>query len=209
MKRCRNVVWIFWMIVGACVLAAPAQASLIQNGNFEQVSGSTFTGWTYMGTGASVENSSVISGTYSAEIVGPIPTGSGLIQSFTEQLSSFVFECDFAVFPVTSNRSMNILLYYHPTDNRMINLRVGPNNILQAYNGSAWQNLGSLTALTTADTGTPGVWDGETPKVNHLMVLGYLSPTGGSSYDVILNGVAVSGVSHFQGGAPWSLPSVG
>jgi len=205
MKHCGNVAWVFWMMGAAVLLAGPAQASLITNGNFESVTGGKFDGWTYSPTfGALVESQSVISGAYSAEII----TGGGPISSYVQQtpselISGFVFECDFAVFPVPTdgNRSANILLFYHPTDLRLINLRVGPGNRLQAYDGSAWQNLGSLTALTTQDANTLNVWDGETPVVNHLMVIGRLAPTG-STYDVILNGISVSGLTYFQGTPP-------
>lgn len=208
MKRCRNVVWLFWMTVGACVLAGPAQASLIQNGNFESVTNDKFDFWTYVGSGAYVESSEVISGSHSAGIL----KGGGasyIYQSPSEAISAFVFECDFAVFPVpeNGNRSLNVLLFYHPTENRMINLRVGPNNILQAYDGSGWQPLisvvGPLTARTTTDIGNDGIWNGETPVVNHLMVLGWLGSST-PTYDVILNGISVSGISYFQGGTPSS-----
>ena len=124
---------------GACVLAGPAQASLIQNGDFESVTNNKFDSWTYQGSGAYVESYEVISGFHSAGILSKGGESSSYIyQSPSEAISAFVFECDFAVFsvPENGNRNLNVLLFYHPSE--MINLRVGPNNILQAYGGSGW-----------------------------------------------------------------------
>ncbi len=202
MKLCRHVLCLAF--VGG-VFVVPAQASLIANGDFESVTAGKFDSWTYSASGAAaVESQSVISGKYSAEIARS-DTLSYLQQYPSASISDFVFECDFAVFPITvptKDRSMNIQFFY---GNGFINLRVGPNNYLQAYDGSTWRTLnsvlGPLTAQTTTDTGTLLVWDGETPVKNHLMVLGHLASTG-STYDVILNGVPSMGISYFQNGSP-------
>lgn len=209
MRLYRNVLWTVWGVLGGAavlMLAGAAEASLIQNGNFESVTDNKFDYWTYQGPGAYVEAAEVISGARTAGILTGGGAPSNISQVPLEAISGFVFECDFAVFPVlsTGNRSLNVQFSY---GTGMINLRVGPNNVLQAYDSTTttWQPLtsvlGPLTALTTTDIGNDGVWNGETPVVNHLMVIGRLASTG-STYDVILNGLPVSGLSYFQYNAP-------
>lgn len=169
----------------------PVRAELIANGDFEAVSGDPlrFTGWTYSGSGALLEQASAISGQYSAELVA----GNHYIGQDFKPLSYFNLGMDFAVFPVGNNRTMHLQLYNGSTIT--VQMRVGDGNKLQAYDGSAWLDVPGLSAVkTTTDTGAQNVWDGEEPDVNSLRIVGYLdTPT--PHYNVTLNDEMVSGVT--------------
>ncbi|MDY0170336.1 MAG: hypothetical protein RBS80_27575 [Thermoguttaceae bacterium] len=196
----------------ACLLlvglgAYPAPAGLIANGNFESVSGDPlkFDGWTYDDatrfTVQSRPGGSVISGNYSAEIVrGNVHN---LYQTPSEAVSSFIFNMDFAVFPNTGDRTMNTQLWWAAggASDIAVQLRVGSDNRLQAYDGGAWRNIGTLAADTTVDTGTPNVWNGEEPVVNHLSIVGHFGATA-PYYDVTLNANTVSNLQFFQSTVP-------
>ncbi len=202
---------IFAAAIGTLIwsLALVAQASLISNGDFETVtstgSPASFAGWNGVGQKADASTfPSVISGTYSAEL-RKSSTTSYLQQTFSGARSDFAFDMDFAVFPAADsnpNRTMNVLLYYResPSSN-MVNMRIGADNQLSVVGNNSWQNIGSLTAIPTIDTGISGVWDGETPTINHLTILGHFN---GSSpyYDVTLNGQTVTDLEFFQGPVP-------
>ena len=197
----------FVAILVALALTNTATANLIANGDFETLGAGgadVFANWTEYSNGALAESVVVIGGDYSAELVRG--SGSYLQQAPTVSLADFWFEMDFAVFPRTSNRTLNVLLYYGPGQStQMINLRVGDNNQLQAYNGSSFQPIGTLTAETTVDSGGDGLWTDETPTTNHLKIVGHFSDST-PSYDITLdNGVTtdtVTGITFFQGTIP-------
>ncbi len=197
----------FFAVLAVLGLINTATANLIANGNFETLGSGgadVFANWAEGGSGALAESVVVIGGDYSAEIVRG--SNSYLQQAPAVNLADFWFEMDFAVFPRTSNRTLNVLLYYGPSQySEMINLRVGENNRLQAYNGSSFQPIGALTAGTTDDSGSDLSWTDETPVTNHLKLVGHFGDST-PSYDITLaNGQTtdtVTGITYFQGAAP-------
>ncbi|MFO7906127.1 MAG: hypothetical protein ACQESR_18455 [Planctomycetota bacterium] len=175
----------------------PVAADLIANGNFASTAEGKLDHWTHQAGRVRVPVASAISGESSAEIVGP--HGNNLYQTPADAVSSFVFQMDFAVFDVAGgDRTMNVLLYCGPGANSIaVNLRVGGGNRLQAFDGGAWRDIGTLTARTTADTGEQGVWDGEAPVVNRLEMVGHLAAKT-PYYNVMLNGETGNYVRLFQ-----------
>ncbi len=193
-----------WVLLVLLVLPAlnAAAADLLANGNFAATAEGGFERWTTRAGRVRVQDASVIAGDRSAEIVGP--HSDSLHQTPADAVSSFVFRMDFAVFEIASggDRTMNVLLYCGPGASSIaVNMRVGGGNRLQAFDGTAWRNIGNLTARTTADTGEPGVWDGEPPGVNRLELVGHLDADI-PYYDVTLNGNTVKHVRFFQQSLP-------
>ncbi len=194
------VVPLLILAIAAGVQAAPA--GLIANGNFQAVAEGKFEHWTVQADRVRVQDASVIAGRYSAEIVRPHTNS--LYQSAGGPVSSFVFQMDFAVFDVAAggDRTMNVVVYCAPGASSIaVNMRVGRGNRLQAHDGSAWCDIGNLTAKTTADTGAKGDWDGEQPVVNQLTVVGHLAADT-PYYDVTLNGRTAKHVRLFQQALP-------
>ena len=189
------------LVLSVASEAVAAPAGLIANGDFQLVADGKPSDWTSQPGRVRLQDASVISGEYSAEIVGP--HGSSMHQMIREAVSSFVFKMDFAAFHVAEgDRSMNVVLYCGPGASSIaINMRVGRGNRLQAHDGSSWHDIGSLTAKTTRDAGTPGVWDGESPVVNQLTIVGHLVAKV-PYYDVTLNGDTVKFVRMFQQALP-------
>jgi len=177
-------------------------AGLIANGNFQSVSEQGPDGWTGPAGRIRLQDSSVISGDYSVEVLRPY--NNSLYQAPSEPVSSFVFQMDFAVFGMVAggDRTMNILLYCGPGARSIaINMRVGGGDRLQAHDGTGWRNIGNLTAATTNDTGTKATWDGEQPVVNRLTIAGHLGAEV-PYYNVTLNDETVKHVRLLQQAVP-------
>jgi hypothetical protein len=197
----RSVVVLVAFLVVA-LRSAALLAGLIANGGFQSLVDGRPEHWTCQPDAVRIQSASVISGDHSAEIVRP--RGNNLFQAPGKAVSSFEFRMDFAVFSLTGDgdRTMNVLLYSGPGASRIaVNMRVGGGNRLQAHDGSAWQNIGNLTALPTADAGAEGVWDGEQPVVNRLTIVGHLAAQV-PYYDVTLNSQTVKHVRLFQQSFP-------
>ena len=182
--------------------ASSVSAELVSNGDFENVSGGAFADWY---SSPSVQSTSVISGTYSAELQGKnISTGIDGMQD-VGYASDYTFSVDFACFPTSSDtaRSFNLALVAREQGSytegwTAINFRVVESGIFQVYNGStAYETVEGLMAVTTTDAGGDGVWNGEVPEVNHLEITTHYSDAS-PSYDVTLNGVTVTGFAGFQ-----------
>ncbi len=186
----------FLCLVIFCFVAATGSqvmAELIVNGDFESVTEGTFDSWSYSSAAAGSIAAVPIDGAYSANIVA----GSGqLWQQVSETgLEDFSFELDFAVLPFSSgSRSLHVATYAsdpgNPHSGNIDSVRVTPTNELQVYAGG-WANTG-MFANTTPDTGTPLVFDGETPVVNHLECIGTGYGTAEQSIIVTLNGETYS-----------------
>ncbi len=183
------------------VVALPAWGDQqIAGGDFEAVIHGRPQHWTVHPDGVRMQKKSVIAGSHSVEIVRP--HGNNLHQSPDGAISSFVFRMAFAVFPNHGDRTMNALIYCGPDAHRIaINMRVGSGNRLEAHDGSGWRTLGNLTARTTADPDMQGVWEGQKPVVNQLVIAGHLAAQV-PYYDVTLNGDTVQHVQVFQQSLP-------
>ncbi|MBI1368712.1 MAG: hypothetical protein GC162_08690 [Planctomycetes bacterium] len=186
------------LIIALNLGAAAAQASLIQNGDFE--SSPNLTNWTVEPNSGAITTTSVISGAKSL-IINDTNAGAGVSQSFTGQ-AEVVIKADFAVFASTVEGARTFNMTLRAPDNTLrMNLRVvldNGNQALQAYNGSAFVNLGSLTANTTVDVGDDHLWSAaESIVINTLVVHAHMAPSG-SNYDVTLNNQTVTGLSLFQ-----------
>ena len=206
----------FFMVVAATLLlfvVSPVlvEAELVSNGDFEIVEEGVFTDWS---SSPSVQDLSVISGAYSAELQGnSIPTGVDGVQTVT-YAPDCTLSVDFACFPTPndSSRSFNLslvakdgILMGNPIGWAAINFRVVESGIFQVYNGStAYETVEGLQAVTTVDAGGDGIWSGETPEVNHLAITTHYGDAS-PSYDVTLNGVTVSGFTGFQYNSPTDI----
>lgn len=186
-------------VLAAALGARAASAGLIANGNFQSMVEGKCDHWTFQAARVRMQDASVISGEYSAEIVRP--HSGNLYQSPCEAVSSFVFQMDFAVFDMAAgggDRTMNLVVYRAPGASSIaINMRVGGGNGLQAHDGSTWRDIQNLTARTTPDSAAEGVWNGEEPVVNQLTIVGHLAAEV-PYYDVTLNGNTVKHVRLFQ-----------
>jgi hypothetical protein len=183
------------LFVAPSLLAASDE--LIANGDFLSAADGSPEHWTSQPGRVRVQNASVISGDYSAEIVRP--HSNNLYQTPGKPVSSFVFQMDFAVFNLAGgDRTMNLLIYCGPAASSIaINMRVGAGNRLEAHDGSGWRNIGNLTAKLTTDSGAEGTWDGEQPVANRLTIVGHLVAAV-PYYDVTLNGETVRYLRLFQ-----------
>jgi hypothetical protein len=208
----------------ACGHFLPARGTLLSNGDFEISDPGpepvlTFPGWgEFTGdTTVAVKNSAAIAqtfspigGTASAEIVAGASPGGALRQGVLDGPVKFTLELEFAMLSpdggaAATARFFQVLIKHGgETSINQINLRVVTSGALQAFDGSAFQTIGSLAAAFTTDSGTSGIFDGETPVVNTLRVVGDYDTTDGTPlpmYDVTLNGVTVSNLMFFQGTA--------
>ncbi len=198
------------MMIGSC------HAAVLVNGDFE-ISGAgnpTFTGWSEVSNDTAVDSKgssaiiggATISGTTSVEMVALAANGGAIRQTVPTAMSQFSVSLDFAALSPDSaadatTRYFSMQLKHGAiTSVTQINLRVAKSGQLQAYDGAAWQAIGSLVAAFSTDTGTAGAWGGETVITNSLTIIADYS--GAPTYSVNLNGTTVSGLSYFQGGAP-------
>ena len=170
------------------VCAAGAVAGLIENGDFESVTGGKFDSWTYT-AGKTVADAStapaVLEGTYSARLIPGLTDGGFLNQTVsTAGLSDFKVDFDFAVLPgvngqrtlgIASNGDVaNVAVYYTASGAE-----------LHFYSGSSWLPTGLLVDTTSN-------W-GETPAINHLTLEGTDYGTQDASLVVTLTGGVVDG----------------
>ncbi len=176
--------------LAVCLVAVNSEsvvAELIENGGFEDVTAGKFDSWGYSGSGAvaAVSTSpSVIEGTYSAELLEGSSNGGVLYQKVSDiGLADFSYEFDFAILPGASARPIHVSTYYTSsvsTSGYLDALKVNQDNYIEFFDYfSGAYTKTTLLAKTTDDTGVAGVFDGETPTVNHLKVVGtgYGNPT--------------------------------
>ncbi len=172
------------------VSVAGAVAGLIENGNFESVTGGKFDSWNYTAnkTVADVSTApAVIGGTRSARLIAGITNGGVLEQTVSAVgLSHFTIDFDFAVLPgVSGQRTLgvlsnddvaNVAVYYTPSGAE-----------LRFYTGAggSWQSTGLYVNTTSS-------WD-DTPVVNHLKLEGTDYGTQYASLTATLTGGAVNG----------------
>ena len=193
--------------VAICLVATAvpsALADLLPNGSFENVTAGTFASWAYMPgtTGGLVATAStspsVLDGTYSAAIQHGSTNGGRLWQQVSSTgATDFMWECDFAVLPISSgSRTLSVLTYSDTLDsgnlsaNNVDSIRVNASNQLEFYS-LGWHNTG-LTALVTPDTGTLLEFDGETPVMNHLTFVASGYGTADQGFTITLNGASSS-----------------
>lgn len=203
-------------VIAAMMTTGACHAAVLVNGDFE-ISGAgnpTFTGWSEVSNDTSSDSKgssaiiggATISGTTSVEMVALAANGGAIRQTVPTAMSQFTVSLDFAALSPeaaadASTRYFSMQLKHGAvTSVTQINLRVAKSGQLQAYDGAAWQAIGSLVAAFSADVGTIGAWGGETVATNSLTIIA--DYTGAPTYSVNLNGTTVSGLSYFQGGAP-------
>lgn len=204
-------------------LCSEAQ-NLILNGDFETANPGpepvqTFPNWTEYTTDSSsvVKNSAavaetgvLISGSISGELVAGATNGGAIRQMIAGAPAKFTLELQFASLTpaggaAATDRFFSLQLKHGlETSTDQINLRVVTNGQLQAFSQSAgaFQNIGTLTANFTTDSGTAGLFDSETAVVNTLRIDGDYDTTDGTAtpfYSITLNGGTVSGLAFFQG----------
>ena len=201
MMKCKCI------IVAAAILVlltvSPVSAGLLVNGDFESVSEGNFTGWTLMPSTTSsaplVESSSVISGSYSGEVEpGKIAWQSGL-----DYATECTYSMDFAYFiPATWMEVYGYLAFYNSTVNSGssvceagVTWRVNSDNCLYLLDGNDQIKISEVTVNPTTDSGDDGLWDGETPVVNHLELTTHFSEAT-PYYDLTVNGVTVTGLNY-------------
>lgn len=207
----------------ACTPAAFAQ-SLLLNGDFEQVNGGaepkvTFPSWGEFESDSSLNTRNAAAEAYSSGIGGSISghvrsggsIGGGLRQTVSgTQPVKFSLDLQFAALsPETAaaadTRYFSLLVKHgNPDSVEQINLRGIKSGAIQVYNGSIWVLVPGLTMNFSTETGTVGVFDGETLAVNTLNITGDYDTTDGTptvNYSITLNGVTATGISAFQAGA--------
>lgn len=196
----------------------------VSNGDFETVNAGaepkvTFPNWlefsgdsstTVKNESALAETISILSGLTSAELVAGTTPGGAIRQSLTLAPTNYQIDLLFASLTpaggaAASDRFFSMLVKHGAvTSVDQINLRMITSGQIQVFDGTAFQNVGTLTGLFTTDTGTLGAFDGETPIVNTLRIVGDYNTTDGTptvNYAITLNGTTVSNLSFFQGAA--------
>ena len=178
--------------LGLVAGAAVAEEAIL-NGDFEAVTAGAFDSWVYGSTGAAGDyNTAALAGSHSASITAG---DNAIWQTVSEDgLTDFSWELDFAVLPFTTgSRSLHATTYFtepsNPYSGNIDSIRVVASGQIQYHNGSGWVDTGLFPSLTT-DTGTPLVFDGETPVLNHLEFVGTGYGTGSQSISLTLNGNA-------------------
>ncbi|MDZ7616916.1 MAG: PEP-CTERM sorting domain-containing protein [Patescibacteria group bacterium] len=176
------------LAVVCSVSVAGAVAGLIENGNFESVTGGKFDSWNYTPDKAVANVSTapaVIGGTYSARLIAGTASGGVLEQTVsTVGLSHFTIDFDFAVLPgnngqrtlgiLSNGDAANVAVYYTASGAE-----------LRFYTGSAWLPTGLFVDTTSNWT--------ETPAINHLTLEGMGYGTPDASLTLTLTGGVTNG----------------
>lgn len=201
----------------ACLLTHATSAAVLTNGDFEQntigANIQNFTGWGEFQTdsNATVRNTAAIiatttiSGTASAELVAGGTNGGAIRQAISPALTQFSTTLNFASLTPEAGAAADTRYFSMQLKHGgglsidQINIRIIKSGQLQSFNGT-WQNVGTLTALFSTDTGTAGAWGTETVVSNSLGIVGNYTTT--PSYSISLNGTTVNNLSFFQGTAP-------
>ena len=196
----------FKCIIAAAAIAvllavSPAAAGELVNGNFESISGGNFTGWAVMpgsmGGLALVESSSVISGNYSAEIQ---PVGITW-QGGLDYHANCTYSIDFAYFEPAYLNAYTYIAFYDSSVNSGSSIceaglawRVDDDGEFYLYDNSAIE-IPEITVTPTVDDGGDGLWNGETPVLNHVeLTTHFAGPT--PCYDITVNGVTLTGLNY-------------
>lgn len=193
---------------------SPVRANLITNGDFETVGGdNTFTGWSdwpvttnlcpfgvqtaSLFTGGQAHSAEVVKGTNSAD-----KTKDGA-QNYTTDVSDVVFSLDFAVLTTSGKTARLSLAFANQSGYSAIDMDTS-NTAFRVLNGNTWGAVSGLAIVGTSDVSTYGIWNGEAPTKNHLVVTTHFDQAV-PSYDIELNGVTVEGLTAFGGVAPTNV----
>ena len=189
-----------------CLTVTMCSAAMAQlmNGNFESVTGGTFDGWTTTVTPTyTVATSPMnIGGTNSARLLKSGTTGAGYMQQQfdVDGLSDFQIDFDFAfLWGGVSKREFSVFTYAGSTivDNVSMYSTTGTGHVIQywgtlpggttptqAISGTPW-----LLGDVTTDIGSDKIFNGETPDVNHVTLVGSGYGTEDYSLEITIDSV--------------------
>ena len=186
-------------------LPVPTGESLLVNGDYEAVTAGSFDSWDYYTPGSATTAATPLDGSSSASIVA---SEGGLSQQITDgKIADFHWELDFAALPFSSgSRSLHVTTYetdpsVDPVAGNIDSIRLAASGEIEIHTGSAWAHTGLYPDLT-ADTGTPLVFDGETPVMNHLAFTGAGYGTDEQCYELTLNGDTYRGSGAVNNACP-------
>ena len=197
-------------ILSACLvvclvatMSSTSMANLITNGDFESVTEGTFDYWTGPTTYTVATDPMNIGGTNSARLLKGGTAGAGMMkQTFdVDGLSDFQIDFDFAfLWGGVSVREFALFTYAGSTivDNVSMWSTSGTGHIIQYHGTTAAGNPAQTTFHSTSpwmlgdvttDTGILKVFDGETPDVNHLTMVGRGYGTENYSLEITIDSV--------------------
>ena len=187
--------------IAVLLAVSPVSAGTLVNGDFESLSGGNFTGWTAMPGGAPglalVESSSVFSGNYSGEV----QTNAITWQNGLDYYPECTYSMDFAYFEPAYLNVYTYLAFYDSSSQDGSSVckagvawRVDNNGAFYLYDASTIK-ISQFTVVPTVDDGGDGLWNGETPVMNHLELTTHF---GGATpyYDMTVNGVTLTGLNY-------------
>ena len=192
-----------------------AASEWLVNGDFEDTSGTFPSGWEIVN--GEVAQTTGFDGTATAVAFLPSPWGGRITQTDIDVAADW--QCDLML--ATSNpggstdRSINMLL--GDAFSGHINMRVNGDGNLQAFDGSAWQDLISGGIVFSQDNTYDGDFDdpGEVLNVQRVRIIGDYDAGGGPVYEALLTApgsteytMTSGSVSYFNYGVPASTRGI-